>query len=212
VATKTLLPTRILMCSLELAEESSWDEVSFSQIAARMQIKLVDLYKCYHDKNALIDAWFEKANVVMLQEAAKQSILELNSTERMHHLIMSRFKVLGSHHRITREMIFSRLKSGHISSQITGLSNLNRTAAWLYEAMEERHSSVQRLIEEKGILFILANTTLYWLYDDSPDFRDTREFLAKELGYAEKASNIFNSFLNFSRSQFVAPTKHDDVL
>ncbi|MEH6625030.1 MAG: hypothetical protein V7739_01175 [Motiliproteus sp.] len=160
------LSPRILDTALKLAENQSWET-----------IRLDDIHAHYAQKEDLIDAWFDRADQVMLQQAATPEFLALSPHERLETVIMSWMEDLADHHKATQEMILGRLKPGHLHIQWAGLPHVSRTLQWMCEAAHRDASYLNRALEETVLTSIYLLTFGRWLTDESDHFQQTRRQL-----------------------------------
>lgn len=180
----TATPERIVDAALALAEQRSWEAVRLHDVAAKLGVPLDAIRRHFRDKEALVDAWFDRADAAMLRAADAEGFQALPGRERVHRLIMAWLDALSSHRRVTRQMICAKLEPGHLHIQIPALMRVSRTVQWLREAAHRDATLPRRAFEEAAL------TTLYllafgrWMVDDSPDARDTRRFLERELAVA----------------------------
>ena len=59
----------ILDTALRLADASSWEAVRLHQVAAALGISLDDIRSHYREKEDLVDAWFDRADRALLEQA-----------------------------------------------------------------------------------------------------------------------------------------------
>src|SRR5690606_40686041 len=79
----------IVDTAVELAARTSWEAVRLYDIAARLAVSLDEIRLYFREKDELIDAWFDRADGCMLQEAESVGFLDRSASERIHHLIMT---------------------------------------------------------------------------------------------------------------------------
>lgn len=180
----------IVDTALDLAEQSSWEAVRLHDIADRLDLTLDTIRQYFAEKEALVEAWFDRADQAMLTAATADSFQDLSPRQRLHRLIMAWLEALAPHHRVTRQMILGKLEPGHLHIQIPGLLRVSRTVQWFREAAQRDGTHVRRALEETGLTTIYLLTFSCWLRDTSPDFEHTRRFLDRRLALAERLDRL----------------------
>ncbi len=177
---------RILDTALDLAERQSWESVRLHDVAAELNLSLNDVRAHFREKEELTDAWFDRADNAMLQEAAKPGFLKLAARERLHGLIMAWLTALSAHRRVTRQMICGKLEPGHVHYQYAGLLRVSRTVQWVREAAHRDTVLPWRAFEETGLTAVYLATFFYWMNDNSEMARRTSTFLDKLLARVDR--------------------------
>lgn len=179
---------RIIDTAIALGEHKrSWDAVHLHEIAATLGISLEQVRRHFGDKDAIVHAWFERADRAMLREADKPSFPALSSRERVQQLMMAWLGALAPHRRLTRQMICGQLEPSPRRLWMPGLLRIDRTVRWMREAAHHDATSVRRLFEESGLTLVYLTTFCYWMNDASPASVDTHRFLQRNLALAERA-------------------------
>jgi len=180
------LSPRILDTALKLADHQPWETIRLHDIAREMDISLDDIRVHYAQKEDLIDAWFDHADQVMLQQAARPEFLTLTPDARLEAVMMNWMEALADHHKATREMILGRLEPGHLHIQLAGLLRISRTVQWMREAAHRDASYLNRALEETVLTSIYLMAFACWLNDESDHFEQTRQLvqnLLKKAGF-----------------------------
>jgi len=176
-----------------IAERSSWEAVRLFDIATALGITLDDIRLHFSEKEALIDAWFDRADSTMLQVSEQQDFLELSPRERLHRLIMAWLDALAAHRLVTRQMIGAKLEPGHIHIQIPAIMRISRTVQWIREAAQRNATFLRRALEETALTTLYLATFTHWMFDESDGAQRTRLFLTNHLYIAEMLDHaIYN--------------------
>jgi len=185
------LRDRIVDTALTLAEQRSWEAVRLHDVAAALGIGLEDIRRQFREKEDLVDAWFDRADRAMLEDAATPDFLALSARQRLHRVIMHWLTALSPHRRVTRQMILGKLEPGHLHIQIPGLLRISRTVQWMREAAQRDTASMtRRALEETAATSIYLMTFVHWMMDDSPHSARTAEFLDRRLKEAETLTRL----------------------
>lgn len=190
-----ILPTaatpaqHILETAVELAAARSWEAVRLYEVAARVGMPLDTLRGYFPEKEDLVEAWFDRADAAMLQQAAHPDFKSWSVRARLYHLIMSWLDALAPQQRVTRQMILGKCEPGHLHVQLPGLLRISRTVQWLREAAQQDATYGARALEETVLTGIYLTTFIHWLSDTSVNMNRTRRLLDLLLAGAEVAAN-----------------------
>lgn len=176
---------QIVDTAVELGEQRSWEAVRLHDIAASLGITLDDVRTYFREKEDIVDAWFERADSVMLKAAEVSDFSYLTPRQRLHRLIMAWFSALYPYRKATRQMIYGKLEPGHIHIQIPELMRISRTVQWMREAAGRDATYIRRALEETGLTTIYLAAFLRWMNDNSSDSARTSRFLEGCLSLAE---------------------------
>lgn len=177
---------KILTTALDLAGRKSWESVRLHDVAQELQISLNDVRAHFREKEELADAWFDRADAAMLEEAESPGFSELPPRTRLHRLIMTWLAALAAHRRVTRQMIRGKFEPGHVHYQYAGLLRVSRTVQWLREAAHRDAVLPWRAMEETALTAIYLAAFFYWMRDDSEKASRTGAFLDRLLARAER--------------------------
>lgn len=186
---------RILDTALQLAEKGSWESLRLRHIADDLGISLEQIRRHFAQKDDLVEAWFDRADRAMLEDAAKADYLQLSTRERLQRSILYWLESLSVHHRISREMLYYKLEPGHVHLQVLGLLRISRTVQWMLEAARRDSVNLHRILEESALTSIYVTTFAHWLFDRSPGRERTRRYLDRRLRDAERVARWIEPLL-----------------
>lgn len=200
----------IVDTAIGLAErKSSWEAVRLHEVAAELNIALDELRHHFHEKDELVEAWFDRADGAMLAHAQTPGFILLSPRERLQQLVMAWLDALAAHRTVTRQMIYGKLEPGHIHMQIPALLRVSRTVQWLREAARRDTTHLRRALEETGLTTIYLTAFVCWMYDDSRDSERTRGALARNLKAAEWLDHCLDAvWRRAARRTVVSPGAH----
>lgn len=189
MADKTDIAQQILDTALALAEARSWEELRLYHIADTLGLGLEEVRRHYPAKEDLMEAWFDRADHAMLEDAARLDFLQLSMRARLHRLIMTWLDALAPHRRVTRQMILGALSPGRLPTQLWNARRVRRTVRWMYEAARLEAGYTLRMVQETALSSLYVATFFYWMTDDSQASANTRRFLDSLLANAEWLSS-----------------------
>lgn len=181
VAVKSENAKKIVDTSLKLANQKSWQTLRLFEVAHALNVSLSDIEKHYKNKDEIAEAWFQNATQEMLEKAKDPDFTHLTVHERLHFLIISWLTALSPYQRVAKEIVYNKLHPQHVSGKLSALKSIHKTVNWLLEAVQIDVSKTKRQISEAALSAVFVSTFLYWLYDYSKNYEDTRRFLTKEL-------------------------------
>jgi len=182
----------ILDKALELAEAGSWESVRMYNIASELGIGLDEISRHYQQKDDLAEALFNRADQVMLSEAAKDGFDELSGRKRIHRVIMAWLSALAPHRRATIDILKYKLEFGHIHLQVLGVLRVSRTVQWMLESVGSKTESLSRIAEEVGATSVFLTTLGCWLTDHTEGYARTEKLLDSLLCKSENLASIVN--------------------
>ena len=180
----------ILDTALKMAEERHWESIRLSDIAQACDKTLTEIHQCYRQKDDLVEALFDRADIAMLEACRSHDPDVVSMKERLHFAIMAWLDSLAPYKKTVRQMMNYKLEFGHVHLQVLGLMRISRTVQWIQEASGCRTTDVRRIIEEAVLTSIYLMTCTYWLFDSSEGQSNTRNHLDKLLVKAEKGATI----------------------
>lgn len=174
------LAERLLDHALQLGEQHGWEHWQLHQLAARAGVGLVDIHRCYRQKDELVDAWFDRADRAMLH-AADALADGLNPRQRLEQLLLCWLKTLAGHRQLTRQMLAYKLEFGHVHLQAAALLHISRTVQWWREAAARRHTNLDRILDEVSLTAVFVGVFLCFLVDNSAAQQRSRDLLKTAL-------------------------------
>lgn len=183
-----LLRSRILDTALDLGEQRGWDAVHLHEIAQVMGISLADIDRHYPQKDAIAEAWFDRADEALLAAPATPGWTELSVPQRLHHALFAWLDALALHRRLTAEMLRYKLHPEHLHLQALGVTRISRTVQWIREAALLPSVGWRRELEEAALTAMYLSTFACWLNDDSSGAARTHALLDRLLGIAQRSA------------------------
>lgn len=85
----------ILDTALSLAEARGWERLQLYEVADALGIGMDAIARHYPDKDALVDAWFARAEQAMLARARDEDLAALLPAERLEELLVAWLRALS---------------------------------------------------------------------------------------------------------------------
>lgn len=174
------LPQRIVDAAIASAEEVGWENVRLRVVAERLGVPLSEIGVCMRDLDAVADAWFARGWQAM-QQPLPPEVAAMPATERLEVVLWRWFESMGSHRKVTIQMLKSKLWPFHPHHWVPLPFNLSRTILWLRDAAGCDAEAPRREVEEVGLTWLFLATLAVWSRDDSLDQQQTRRFLHRRL-------------------------------
>jgi AcrR family transcriptional regulator len=179
---------RIVDVAIALGEELGWDAVHLHDIAQRLGIGMAEIHAHFDQKDAIAEAWFDRADLALLAAPAAPGWAALTPRERLQRTILAWLDALAPHRRLTRAMLRYKFKPEHLHLQALGLARVSRTVQWIREAAQLPAVGWRREVEEAALTTIYLAAFGAWLRDESPGSTQTRALLDRLLAGAERAA------------------------
>jgi AcrR family transcriptional regulator len=192
---------QIVDIAVELGERTSWEAVRLHDVATALGITLDDVRAHFQKKDNIVDAWFERADSIMLKATQASDFPYLTPRERLHRLIMTWLGAFYPYQRTTRQMVYGRLAPGHLQAQAAGLIRVGRTVEWMREAAIHEITHLPRLMEDSGLAAIYLAAFVRWMNDNSPGSANTSRFLEGCLLVADKLGQLIQLTASSSAGQ-----------
>lgn len=173
---------QILDTALHLADNSSWEQLTLQQVASALQISLADIYCHYRQKDDLVDAWFDRADLALL---SAQISKELPASARLQQAIQHWLASLAPYHALTGQMLLYKLEPGHLHLQLAAILRISRTVQWLREAARLEATGLGRIGQELALSSLFVAVFIYWLHDNSPIQQRSQVLLQRKLQCAD---------------------------
>ncbi len=181
---------RILDAALQLADENNnWYDLGFAELASRCDVSVNDIRRHYADTNAMANAWFARALDAML--ANNDDVRMLPARERLEVIIWRWFDSLAPFHRVTAQMLGSKLHLPHVHHWVPMVFDLSRLVQFWRDAAGLRAGGRRRQLEEIALTGIFLATLNAWCRDQSPNQAKANARLVSLLSQAEKAAGLW---------------------
>ena len=169
----------ILDTALSLAEARGWERLQLYEVADALGIGLDAIARHYTDKDALVDAWFARAEQAMLARARDEDLAGMLPAERLEELLAAWLQVLEKHRALAPQMLLYKLEPGHLHLQLGGLHSLSRVVQWWRAGARLRGVWLNRIGQECLLSGLFLRTFGHWLRRPDPDLVETRRYLRR---------------------------------
>lgn len=174
-------PARILDTALQLADICGWERLHLFDVAATLETGLDDIARHYRDKDDLVEAWFDRADLAMLSHARNPELKALNAEQRLESCLLAWLDSLATHRAVTGQMLLYKLEPGHIHLQVLGLMRVSRTVQWWREAAGRQSLHLRRIAEETLLTSAYLRSFVHWLRHPEEAHADFRAYLRRQL-------------------------------
>ncbi|MDB5364016.1 MAG: transcriptional regulator, TetR family protein [Rhodospirillales bacterium] len=166
----------VIDAALTLAAERSWHDLALADIAAAANIGLIDLYRGFRSKPAILGAFSRRIDAATLDLPVEP---DASARDRLFELVMHRFDLLAPY-----KPGLKGLARDARRGRFDGLAlacHLPRSLAWMLEASGVSASGLKGKVRVKLLGLVYLAALRAWLQDDSPDLAKTMAVLDKAL-------------------------------
>jgi AcrR family transcriptional regulator len=174
---------RIIDTTLRLIAEQGWRRLSMGVIAAESGLPILNLYREFSGKPAILGAFFRRIDEEVLTVPA-QAEPDERPRDRVFDLLMRRFDALRPY-REALEVLGRELPADPLTV-LGGGARLLHSMAWMLEAGNISTTGLGGIVAVKLTSAAYLATLRTWLRDDSPDLAPTMAALDRRLRSIER--------------------------
>ena len=192
MTTNTLTPHVILEKAIILAQKSSWESFSLTELAFLLDCSLSDIKQFYRSKDDMAEALFNRADDAMLSLSSAKDYRNLTSDDKLFECIMIWFESLAPYRPLVREILAYKLEPGHFHLQAHGITRVSRTVQWFIEASDRKNTGLKRITDEIAMTSAYLASFSFFLFDNSEQQAKTRDLLKSLLKKINQGHQLFS--------------------
>ncbi len=170
----------IIAATMRLAAEKSWSEIPLAEIAAAAGLSLIELYRLFPSKLAILDALARQVDATVLAAPADAGDA---ARDRLFDVLMRRFDALLPS-RAGLKRIAQDLGRLQLEALPAGLA-LPRSMGWMLEAAGIPAAGLRGALRSRVLSVAYLAAFRAFLEDDSADLTRTMAALERALRRAE---------------------------
>jgi AcrR family transcriptional regulator len=174
-------PTRIIDAALRLAAERGWSGTSLADIAAAAGLPIIDVYRQFRSKTAILEAFHRRIDAEVLKGAGTD--LTDMPRDRVFDTIMRRFDALQPHKNAVRAI--TRDTAADPLGALCSIGALFRSMAWMLEASGIDAGGPRGRLRVRLLTALYLSVFRVWLSDESTDMTKTMAVLDRRLRQAQ---------------------------
>src|SRR5712691_250665 len=174
---------RIIDAALALVATEGWRGVSLAAIATAAELTILQVYRVFQSKQAILCGLFRRVDEIVLAEPPAAEADE-RPRDRLFDLLMRRFDALHPY-KPALDVLRRELPSDPPTALCAGASLL-RSMRWMLEAADLPTGGVRGRIAVKLATEAYLSVMGVWLRDDSPDLARTMAALDTRLRRIER--------------------------
>jgi len=174
---------RLIDAALACIERQGWRRLSLADIAREGGVAILELYRMYPSKSAVLCGFFRRIDEAVLAIPLETAPDE-RPRDRVFDLLMRRFDAL-SPYRAALDRLGRDLPADPLAALAAG-GGLLRSMRWMLEAAGIPGEGLAGIIAVKLTAAAYMATMRTWLRDDSPDLAPTMAALDRRLRGIER--------------------------
>jgi AcrR family transcriptional regulator len=178
----------ILDKALDMGEQADWGAVQLHEVAHALGLTLAEVRAHYEHKDALAEAWFDRADAAMLAMAETPGWLAQTPRQRLYRAICAWLDALAVHRRPTVSMLVYRVHPEHLHLQALGVMRISRTVQWMRDVAMLPEAGWRREVGEAMLTGVFLATLGRWVVEGDGRGEAAKRLLDRLLGLAEKGA------------------------
>jgi AcrR family transcriptional regulator len=175
---------RIIDAALRLAATRGWRRLSLNEIAGEAGLGVVEVYRLFRSKTAILAAFHRRIDEAVLAGAEAESEAGERPRDLVFDALMRRFDALAPYKDAIKAM--AREAPGDPLTVLCMAPGLLNAMAWTLESCGVPAGGLTGRVRIKLLLAIYLSVLRVWLADDSPDLSRTMSLLDQRLRLAER--------------------------
>lgn len=167
-------------------EEKGWSRLTLTDLAAALELTLVELRTMIESKYDLISALNRQVDEAVLQECASIDLSD-GPRDRLFEVMMARFDALTPYRDALGMIAFSARSDFRLAAMTH--KHLQRSMGWMLEAAGLGEGGLRGKFRQNGLTVVYIRASMAWLKDDSEDLSGTMKALDQALEDAERWAN-----------------------
>jgi AcrR family transcriptional regulator len=180
---------RIVEAFMALLAERPFEEIGFTEIAARAQVPLGRCRAAFDSKLAVIAAQMREIDRKVLEGGDADSAQE-PPRERLFDVLMRRLEALAPHKAAVRSLARAARRDPALALALNGLTL--RSQHWMLTAANISGGGLRGAVRAQGLACLYASVLRTWLNDDDPGMARTMAALDRELARAARWSRCLD--------------------
>jgi AcrR family transcriptional regulator len=174
---------RIIDATLALIPTEGWRGLSLAAIAAAAGLPILQVYRVFRSKQAILDGLFRRIDETVLADPPAPEPDE-RPRDRLFDLLMRRFDALRPY-KAALEVLRRELPGDPVTAFCAG-SSLLRSVRWVLEAADISTDGIRGAIIVRLVTAAYLSTMRVWRSDDSSDLGRTMAALDARLRRIER--------------------------
>jgi AcrR family transcriptional regulator len=176
--------TRIIDAALTLAATRGWRRLSLAEIAGAAGVGVVDVYRLFRSKTAILQAFHRRVDETVLAGGGADAEAGERPRDLVFDALMRRFDALAAHKDAIKAM--AREAPSDPMTALCMAPGLLNAMAWTLETCGVPSGGWSGRLRVKLLLGVYLSVLRVWLADDSPDMSRTMSILDQRLRMAER--------------------------
>ena len=192
---------RIINAFMTILGTRAFEDIGFSDIAARAEVSLARLRQEFGSKYAMLAAYIKEVDRKVLDAVDVEMAIE-PARERLFDVLMRRLEILCSQKDAIRSLMQSAQYDPCLALALNSMAV--RSQQWMLTAADIDASGLRGIVRAQGTAALYARVLQTFVRDDDPDHARTMAALDRQIGRGERMSGMLDQLCRFAPSQFMS--------
>lgn len=191
---------RIVAAFMTILRARPFEDIGYSEIAARAEVSLATLRREFGTKVAILAAYIKEVDHKVL-DGIDADMASEPARERLFDVLMRRIEILAPEKDAVRSLMRSVQADPCLAMALNCMAV--RSQQWMLTAADIDASGTRGMVRAQGTALLFARVLQTFVHDDDPGHARTMAALDKQLSRGERMSGVLDTLCRFAPSRFV---------
>jgi AcrR family transcriptional regulator len=192
---------RIIAAFMTILRARAFEDIGFSDIAARAEVSLSELRKEFGSKLAILSAYIKDVDRQVL-DGIDVDMANEPARERLFDVLMRRIEVLAPEKDAIRSLMRSVQRDPCLAMALNCMAV--QSQQWMLTAADIDAAGPRGAVRAQGTALLFARVLQTFVHDDDPGHARTMAALDRQLSRGERLSGFLDQLCRFAPSRFVS--------
>jgi AcrR family transcriptional regulator len=192
---------RIIAAFMTILRARAFEDIGFSEIAARAGVSLAGLRNEFGSKLAILSAYIKSVDRNVL-DGIDADMASEPARERLFDVLMRRIEVLAPEKDAIRSLMRSVQSDPCLAMALNCMAV--QSQQWMLTAADIDATGARGAVRAQGTALLFARVLQTFVHDDDPGHARTMAALDRQLSRGERLSGFLDQLCRFAPSRFVS--------